>query len=167
VDLENESIVEKNQKNKQQDADEEVEGAQHPLMINQYPLCEQHSLLLMFAEEGLPQVLSDELLLLLFSIFKMTGNEQLRLGYNSMGADCITNNLHFHLASLDQLFDETSFEVFPIEKTQKKLFFKSQLKHKKTEELNMYNVGFRMGELPLWPVRTLIVSPDVVTHTGE
>jgi hypothetical protein len=121
----------------------------------------------MFAEEGLPQVLSDELLLLLFSIFKMTGNEQLRLGYNSMGADCITNNLHFHILSLDNVLEGVNLEVFPIEQTQKKLFFKSQLKHKKSEELNMYNVGFRMGELPKWPMRTLIVSPDVVTHSGE
>lgn len=78
----------------------------------------------------------------------MTGNEMLRLGYNSMGADCITNNLHFHMLSLDQLFEGTDFEAFPIEQSAKKLFFKSQLKHKNSEELNMYNVGFRMGELP-------------------
>jgi hypothetical protein len=113
MDLENEAI--KLKKSEGQDADEEVEGGNHPLFINQYPLCEQHSLLLMFAEEGLPQVLSDELLLLLFSIFKMTGNEQLRLGYNSMGADCITNNLHFHILSLDNAFEGTNFEAFPIE----------------------------------------------------
>lgn len=52
MDLENEAI--KLKKSEGQDADEEVEGGNHPLFINQYPLCEQHSLLLMFAEEGLP-----------------------------------------------------------------------------------------------------------------
>lgn len=113
-------------------------------------------------------MLSDELLLLLFSIFKMTGNEQMRLGYNSMGADCISNNLHFHMLSMDQLFDGMDdLDTFPIENTPKKLFFKSSLKHKSSEELNMYNVGFRMGALPQWPVKTLIVSPDVATHNGE
>ena len=75
MDLENEQIIAKSHNSEAQDADEEVEGTRHPMMINQYPLCSQHSLLLMFAEEGLPQVLSDELLLLLFSVFKMTGND--------------------------------------------------------------------------------------------
>jgi hypothetical protein len=42
-----------------------VQGTKHPILLNQYPICPNHSLFLLFAEEGLPQVLSDELLLLL------------------------------------------------------------------------------------------------------
>ena len=53
------------------------------------------------------------------------------------------------MLSMDQLFGEDiDLEAFPIENTQKKLFFKSSLKHKSSEEINMYNVGFRIGELP-------------------
>jgi hypothetical protein len=31
----------------------------------------------------------------------MSDEAGLRLGYNSMGADCIANNLHFHLLYAD------------------------------------------------------------------
>ena len=41
----------------------ESEGT-HPVLLNQYPVCSKASVLLMFADAGLPQVLSDELLLL-------------------------------------------------------------------------------------------------------
>lgn len=49
-------------------------------------------------------MLSDELLLLLLQIFKVSNNPNLRIGYNSMGADCIANNLHFHIVHGDLLF---------------------------------------------------------------
>lgn len=121
-----------------------------------------HSLFLLFAEEGLPQVLSDELLLLLLQLFKLSGNPHLRIGYNSMGADCIANNLHFHLVYSDKLFEDvTGQTAFPIENAEKSLFFVSSLKHKSSEEINMYNCGVRFGEVKGWPVHTLILSPDI------
>jgi len=42
-----------------------------------------------------------------------------------MGADCIANNLHFHVLFADQLFPENA--VFPIELAEKALFFRSNL----------------------------------------
>jgi hypothetical protein len=75
-------------------------------------------------------VLSDELLLLLLQVFKLSNNSNLRIGYDSMGADCLANNLHFHIVSTDKLFgDVTGQKVFPIENAQKRLFFKTNLKH--------------------------------------
>jgi len=53
--------------------------------------------MLLFADAGLPQVISDELLLLILQVFKVSDKSSLRIGYNSLGADCITNNLHFHI----------------------------------------------------------------------
>ena len=67
-------------------------------------MCLNHSLFLLFAEEGLPQVLSDELMVLVLQLFKMSSDPKLRIGYNSMGADCIINNLHFHVLTTDALF---------------------------------------------------------------
>lgn len=108
IDLENENIIDKqdgklNGAQVDDDLEDEVQGSKHPLLLNQYPICEGHSLFLLFAEEGLPQVLSDELLLLLLQLFKLSGNPNLRIGYNSMGADCIANNLHFHVVYADKL----------------------------------------------------------------
>jgi len=70
----------------------------------------------LFAEEGLPQVLSDELLLLVLQLFKMSSDPTLRIGYNSMGADCIANNLHLHVLYTNKLLESTSGqEMFPVE----------------------------------------------------
>lgn len=55
----------------------------------------------------------------------------------------------------------TGQQVFPIENAQKKLFFKTSLRHLDTDEVNMYNCGVRFGELVDWPLSTLLLSPDV------
>lgn len=79
-----------------------------------------------------------------------------------MGADCISNSLHFHVVYSDLLFqDATGQSVFPIENAEKRLFFRSSLKHKSEDEVNMYNCGVRFGEVVGWPVKTLILSPDI------
>lgn len=67
LDLENEVIVDKKVE------PEESKGAgesgpmesKHPVLFNQYPTCQNHAIALLFADAGLPQVLSDELLLLM------------------------------------------------------------------------------------------------------
>lgn len=166
VDLENESIVGKGEVGKgsmEEDCEDEVHGSKHPVLLNQYPLCELHSLFLLFAEEGLPQVLSDELLLLLLQVFKLSSLPSLRLGYNSMGADCLSNNLHFHLLYADRLFpaSQDGTACFPIETAPKSLFYRTNLKHKNQDEVNMYTCGVRFGEVRDWPVRALVISPDI------
>ena len=81
-----------------------------------------------------------------------------------MGADCIANNLHFHITYADQMFKDTfgeQGEVYPIENAAKKLFFRTTLQHRNKEEINMYNCAVRFGEIPSWPVKCLILSPDI------
>jgi hypothetical protein len=83
-----------------------------------------------------------------------------------MGADCLANNLHYHLIYADamnrgKLPDEGDNNVFPIEKANKKLFYKSLLKHKNQDEINMYSCPVRFGELTDWPLQTLILAPDL------
>lgn len=130
VDLENEIILNKtNEEAKDRsDSADQVSESKHPVLFNQYPVCATHSLFLLFADAGLPQVLSDELLVLMLQIFKVSDQPSLRIGYNSMGADCIANNLHFHLTYADQMFkDVNGQEVYPIEQAAKKLFFRTTL----------------------------------------
>lgn len=74
-----------------------------------------------------------------------------------MGADCLANNLHYHLVYADQMSkgifkQEQDNEQFPIEKANKKLFYKSLLQHKNKDEINMYSCPVRFGELTDWPV---------------
>ncbi len=164
--MDNESIVAKTEKQEGigegEDLEDEVHDTKHPLLLNQYPVSAYHSLMLMFAEEGLPQVLSDELTLLLFSLFKLSSNTSLKIGYNSMGADCITNNLHVHLLYADSIFSHVNQPpVFPIEAMPKRLFFGTSLQHKNSAELNMYSVGVRFGEVLDWPLKAIVISPEI------
>lgn len=77
-----------------------------------------------------------------------------------MGADCIANNLHFHVLFTDKLTPEVP--SFPIEAAEKQLFFRTNLQHRSSEEINMYQCGVRFGEvLGGWPVRTIVLSPDI------
>jgi hypothetical protein len=118
----------------------------------------------LFAEAGLPQVLSDELLLLVLQMFKLTDKPSLRIGYNSMGADCIINNLHFHVFTTNNLYGVDDDRNLPIESADKKLFFKSTLQHRDKDEINMYNCGVRLGEVLSFPVRALLISPDIISE---
>lgn len=52
-------------------------------------------------------------------------------------------------------------DMLPIELATKKLFFRTSLNHINKEEVNMYNCAVRFGELTDWPLRTLILSPDL------
>ena len=125
VDLDNEEIIDRDKRKKADvDEDDEIKGEVHPMLFNQYPLCKDHSLFLVFAEEGLPQVLSDELMVLVLQLFKMSNDPRLRIGYNSMGADCIINNLHFHVLTTHALFG-AGVDFFPIETADKQLFFRT------------------------------------------
>jgi len=79
----------------------------------------------------------------------------LRIGYNSLGADCITNNLHIHIVYANEMFGGLSSEpdemgvvhseVFPIEIVAKSLFYRTTLQHKNKDEINMYNCAVRFG----------------------
>lgn len=58
VDLENEEIVDKqagSQKMVDEGAvDDEAQQSKHPVLLNQYPICFNHSLFMLFADAGLP-----------------------------------------------------------------------------------------------------------------
>ena len=158
MDLDNEQIISKPEENKQ-DQNEEVSESKHPVLFNQYPIAKNHSLLLLFADAGLPQVLSDELLVLVLQLFKLSDTPSLRLGYNSMGADCIANSLHFHIIYTDSIINE--MPNFPIERATKNMFFRTSLQHKNKEEINMYNCAVRFGELTNLPLKTIVLAPDL------
>ena len=56
VDLENEQILNSNEENKNggEEDQEQVGDSKHPVLLNQYPLSMGHSIMLLFANAGLP-----------------------------------------------------------------------------------------------------------------
>jgi hypothetical protein len=53
INFEEEEIIEKDQYSLSESNNEKIEGC-HPILFNQYPICKNHSLILLFAFEGLP-----------------------------------------------------------------------------------------------------------------
>lgn len=43
----------------------------HPVLINANPLCRNHSILVMYPDEELPQIIGQDIVLLLLNIFKL------------------------------------------------------------------------------------------------
>ena len=140
--------------------EDEVDSSVHPVLMNQFPLGKDHNILLLFAAEGLPQILSDEILDLLFQIFRLIPDKHLRIGYNSMGAECWVNNLHFHLLATNNVFSEIEeVDRFPIEDTTLIKILDSTLQHKSADEINMYSTGVEFYITEEWPVTTFVVKP--------
>ena len=52
----------------------------------------------------------------------------------------------------------------PIETADKRLFFKSNLQHKDKDEINMFNCGVRFGEVLNFPIKALLISPDILSE---
>lgn len=58
VDLENECFIDKEggggDENMNEEGELEVQGSRHPVLMNKFPVCKNHALFLLFAQEGLP-----------------------------------------------------------------------------------------------------------------
>ena len=58
--------------------DKELSSSGHPVLIHPFPICREHVLMALFANEGLPQLMSDELFSMLLQLFRLTKNSALR-----------------------------------------------------------------------------------------
>jgi len=156
VDFDNEEVTKEKPEEDKEQVDKEVEDSFHPVFVNPYPLVQGHSLLALFPEECLPQAISTELLTLAMNIFRITENPTLRLGYDSIGANCDINHLHLHLLFLDLL----GLEKFPVETAGEELLLESSLQHKDEEEINMFSIGIKLLKAE-FPSKCFIIKPSV------
>ena len=58
--------------------DDELNASSHPVLIHPFPICREHVLMALFANEGLPQLMSDELFSMLLQLFRLTKNPAIR-----------------------------------------------------------------------------------------
>ena len=159
VDFDNEEISkEKPSEESKEICDEEVGDSYHPLYLNPTPWVNGQCLLALFPDECLPQAVSTELLTLAMNIFRLSKNQNLRLGYDSLGANSDINHLHFNVLFTDR------FGNLPVEKAQRNLLLESSLQHKKPDEINMFSIGVRLFELN-YPAKCLLITPSV--HIDE
>ncbi|EWS71121.1 GDP-L-galactose phosphorylase, putative (macronuclear) [Tetrahymena thermophila SB210] len=153
----NKQLDEKNLDEFENNCDKSLnEFINHPIIANVSPIAKNHSLITVYPEECLPQVIGQDILSLVLTTFKLSNSPHMRLGFNSLGAFSSVNHLHFQILYADELFPQE--KIFPIEKANKKLVLCSTLQNDQ-EEINMYSVGVRVEELVGYIVKGLVFSP--------
>jgi len=70
------------------------EGIQ-PIVIPEFPICEYNYALYFFPDTSVPQILSNDILIIAVQIFSFTKNPTLKLAWNSMKACNKYNHMHF------------------------------------------------------------------------
>jgi hypothetical protein len=135
------------------------------IVANYFPLAPSHVYLTICNDQNFPQLLSSELIMQMLQIFPLTNSDTLRVGYDSLGAGCFINHLHFELISLDDLgIDSLAVEMAE----KKKLFstrFQSKDKETNQEEISMLDDKFEVTLFNLdYPIRSWKVEVKELQH---
>lgn len=141
------------------DLSEEITKKNDLITLNYFPISLTHSNLTISFDQNFPQVLSDEFIIQVIQIFSIAQNKSLRCGYNSLGAGCIINHLHFEIIFLDDFKKQgISIHNLPIEESPKTQIYSTKFINKNPEEISLFDenveVTLSMVEYPLlaWKV---------------
>ena len=135
VDLDNCEI--KGEKDKDNDVEDEIDTKTDLVTLNYFPISVSHCNITLCYEQDLPQVLSNELIVQFMNIYQIANNKSLICGYDSLGAGCVINQLHFEFLMLDDFANEIN--KLPIEEKNAKPIFETKLKYKKENEISMFD----------------------------
>ena len=136
IDLDNCEIKDR-ENGKDEDVENEIDSKTDLVTLSYFPLCISHCNITLCYEQDLPQVLSNELIVQFMNIYPIINNPSLICGYDSLGAGCIINHLHFEFLMLDDFGTEIS--VLPIEERSSNLLFETKLKYKNEKEISMFD----------------------------
>jgi len=135
VDLDNCEI--KGEKDKDNDVEDEIDTKTDLVTLNYFPICISHCNITLCYEQDLPQVLSNELIVQFMNIYQIANNKSLICGYDSLGAGCVINQLHFEFLMLDDFANEIN--KLPIEYRNSVPLFETKLKYKNEKEISMFD----------------------------
>ena len=135
VDLDNCEI--KGEKDKDNDVEDEIDTKTDLVTLNYFPICISHCNITLCYEQDLPQVLSNELIVQFMNIYQIANNKSLICGYDSLGAGCVINQLHFEFLMLDDFANEIN--KLPIECRNSVPLFETKLKYKNEKEISMFD----------------------------
>ena len=135
VDLDNCEI--KGEKDKDNDVEDEIDTKTDLVTLNYFPICISHCNITLCYDQDLPQVLSNELIVQFMNIYQIANNKSLICGYDSLGAGCVINQLHFEFLMLDDFGNEIN--KLPIESRISNPLFETKLKYKNEKEISMFD----------------------------
>ena len=136
IDLDNCEIKDR-ENGKDEDVENEIDSKTDLVTLSYFPLCISHCNITLCYEQDLPQVLSNELIVQFMNIYPIVNNPSLICGYDSLGAGCIINHLHFEFLMLDDFGNEIN--SLPIEQRNSNLIFETKLKYKNEKEISMFD----------------------------
>ena len=158
VDLDNCEI--KGEKDKDNDVEDEIDTKTDLVTLNYFPICTSHCNITLCYDQDLPQVLSNELIVQFMNIYQIANNKSLICGYDSLGAGCVINQLHFEFLMLDDFGNEIN--KLPIESRISNPLFETKLKYKNEKEISMFdgtttiNVSIIKEPLICWKIEARI-----------
>lgn len=115
-----------------------VESSNDLICTNSFPVSISHTNLVLNFDKCFPQLLSNELINQALEIFNLTSNSSLRLGFDSLGAGCVINHLHFELLWLDDI----GSDKLAVERAENKKLFETNLVHLNKEENEISLVSY-------------------------
>lgn len=107
-------------------------GSNDLITVNQFPIALSHCNLVINHDKNYCQVLSNELIGQALEIFNHTKKPTLKLGFNSLGAGCIINHLHFEL-----FWTPDDSPKLAIENCKSTKLFSTNLEHLVQDEINI------------------------------
>jgi hypothetical protein len=144
---------------------EEITGKNDLITLNYFPISKSHCYLTICYDLNFPQLLSSEFIIQALQIFSIANNPTLRLGYNSLGAGCIINHLHFEFLFLD---DFQGINKLPIELAETYTILKTQLLHLNEEEISMFDENILVTFSSLnYPLRAWKVVATEISHSED
>ena len=158
VDLDNCEI--KGEKDNDNDVEDEIDTKTDLVTLNYFPICISHCNITLCYDQDLPQVLSNELIVQFMNIYQIANNKSLICGYDSLGAGCVINQLHFEFLMLDDFANEIN--KLPIECRNGVPLFETKLKYKNEKEISMFdgtttiNVSIIKEPLICWKIEARI-----------
>jgi len=170
VDLENEEVISTEEKQKR-DAEEGEEALEkeisedylHPVIINARPVAPYHLLIPLSIDEGLPQVISLDLINLLLQVFVLSKNPNLRICYNSLGAASSVNHLHFQTIYTDKLM--LGSDKLPIEEAETAELYSTPLEN---DEVDVFTVAISLQEVTNFATQAFVLqAKDVLSDINH
>ena len=117
-----------------------VPGSNDLICVNNFPISISHTNLVLNHDKCFAQLLSNELINQALEFFNLTQNNTLRIGFDSLGAGCIINHLHFECIWLEDF----KIDKLAIETVKSNKLFDTNLIHlnKEENEINLVRLFY-------------------------
>ena len=128
-----------------------VGNENHAILVPKRNISNSHFLIVLYGEEGIPQIIGSEFIEEIFTIFSIFPKEGLYIGFNSICAGAKVNQLHIETLNIKHIkaLEDFGVKKLPIEKLEYKQLIASNLKNS-TDICSTVNLMFYIVLIHFW-----------------